>query len=180
VSTTPVREAILKLGAEGYISIDSHRKALVRKISVEEIKDIYEVLAYLDVYASGTVIGNIDDAGLQELEALLANMQDASRNNKIESYLNANAAFHRNIWKYLPSRFLEKTLCFIQDQLLRYTYARIIAFKEKDLLQRSFEEHEMILREIRAGHRKELKDLIKKNWSFLLDYMPLVPMKKSK
>lgn len=177
VSTTPVREAILKLGAEGYIAIDSHRKAVVRKISVQEVKDIYEVLASLDEYASGTVIGKIDESGLRELEKILDIMELDSRNNRIEEHLNANGDFHRCIWKYLPNHFLEKTLCFVQDQLLRYTYARVTAFQEKDLLLRSFNDHKMILAAIRAENRKELKKLIKKNWGFLLDYMPLVSTK---
>ena len=59
VSTTPVREAFLRLSAEGYLSIDSHRKASVRKISYKELEDIFRVMGDLDALAMSQAVDHI-------------------------------------------------------------------------------------------------------------------------
>ena len=51
VSRTPVREAVRRLAAEGYVVIDSHKKAKVREITFDEVKEIYKVFSILDTGA---------------------------------------------------------------------------------------------------------------------------------
>ena len=47
-STTPVREAVMRLGAEGFVITDSHRETIVKEISLEELKEILLVMGHLD------------------------------------------------------------------------------------------------------------------------------------
>ena len=50
-STTPVREAVRRLSAEGFIAITPYRYAVVREISSKELEEMYEVITILDYYA---------------------------------------------------------------------------------------------------------------------------------
>ena len=52
VSTTPVREALRELEVEGLVTIFPHRGAIVTKLSVEELQDIYDIRVTLEEMAT--------------------------------------------------------------------------------------------------------------------------------
>ena len=169
VSTTPVREALLRLSAEGYVSIDSHRKTLVKEISYQELEDIFKVMADLDVIAISQVVDHVQPKHIKELEELTMQMEQKAKSNDIEKYLGFNTTIHKKIWNILPNKVLQKTIEFVHSQLLRYTYSRIIAYMEPAVLKQSLQEHKKILRALENKDKRTLKTLIRSNWSLLLD-----------
>ncbi len=51
VSRTPVREALARLGAEGYLDLHPRRGAMVRPITTDELFDLYDVRLMLESHA---------------------------------------------------------------------------------------------------------------------------------
>ncbi len=51
LSRTPVREALRRLQAEGLVDVERHRGAAVRRLSADDIADIYELRSRLEGYA---------------------------------------------------------------------------------------------------------------------------------
>lgn len=51
LSRTPVREVLRRLQAEGLVDVERHRGAAVRRLSVDDIADIYELRSRLEGYA---------------------------------------------------------------------------------------------------------------------------------
>ena len=70
VSITPVREAVLRLGAEGFIDSNFHREAVIKEVSYRELKEIFQVLGVLDSVAVGLILDTINQEELKELESL--------------------------------------------------------------------------------------------------------------
>jgi len=178
VSTTPVREAVLRLGAEGYISIDSHRKAVVREISIKEIKDIYTVLAHLDSFAAGEAIGHISNQAKAELHAMTQQMASACRDHDADAFLEINGEIHERIWAELPNQVLRRTLLDVHGQLLRYTHARIKAYRAPRIMEASLAEHQDILEAIEKKDRKRIKSIIRRNWRIMPEALPIEKDKK--
>lgn len=54
ISKSPVREALMRLESEGLINIEARRGAYVRKFSADEVRDLYDVRALLEVHAVST------------------------------------------------------------------------------------------------------------------------------
>jgi len=173
VSTTPVREALLKLSAEGFISIDSHRKASVKEISYEELEDIFEVMSELDSLAMIHVADHISPECIAEIESLVAEMEDVLKPAYVERFLELNLAVHAKTWSALPNKVLERTLHYVHGQLLRYNYARYVAYQDPDIMKKSLDEHKQILDALKNYNKRELKTLIKTHWSFLIRQMHL-------
>jgi DNA-binding GntR family transcriptional regulator len=171
VSTTPVREAFLKLNVEGYISIDSHRKASVKKISFKELEDIFMVMGDLDALAVSQAVDYITPEYIQEIEELIAEMEEICKSSFVERFLELNGAVHYKIWSALPNKVLERTLHFVHSQLLRYNYARYVAFQDPEIMKRSLDEHKKILNAIRNKNKREIKKFIKTHWSFLIQQL---------
>lgn len=51
VSRTPVREALARLGAEGFLELHPRRGAMVKPISTDELFDLYDVRLMLETHA---------------------------------------------------------------------------------------------------------------------------------
>ena len=171
VSTTPVREALLKLSAEGFIDIDSHRKATVKEISFEELKDIFELMSDLDAMAVSQAADHIGPEYLREIEGLIEEMEKVSKPTFVDRFLELNMAIHARIWSALPNKVLARTLHYVQEQLLRYNYARYVAFQDPAIMKKSVHEHRKILRALSSGNKPELKKLMKTHWSFLIQHL---------
>lgn len=169
VSTTPVREAVLRLGAEGYITTNSHRESVVKEISYQELRDIFPVLAVLDDFAMSLVVDHISPEKIRELEEMTAKMERFCKQRSVEEYLGLNAAIHNKIWESLPNKILKRTLQFVHGQLLRYNYARYYIFRKPGVLKKSLKEHKEILYSLKSKNKEELKTKIQKHWSTLIE-----------
>ncbi|MFQ6070105.1 MAG: GntR family transcriptional regulator [Candidatus Aminicenantales bacterium] len=172
VSITPVREAVLRLGAEGFVSIDSHREAVVREISFKEIKEIFQVLAILDSLGTSMVIDKLSPEDLKEIEEMTERMSESCSLDSIEEYMALNIELHKRIWEQIPNTFLQSTLFYVNDQMLRYNYARSYAFQKPGVLERSMEEHKEILSALKNKDRKRIKNLLLKHWGTFLHPSP--------
>ncbi len=164
VSTTPVREAVLRLGAEGFVTINFHREAVVKETSYEELKEIFEVLGALDSIATGIAAENLNPERLKELEDLAREMERQCRTSSLEKYLDLHVDMHNKIWDFLPNKFLKGLIQQVSDQMLRYKHARIHAFQKPGVLKKSLDEHKELIKALRAKDKRRLKTLMPKHW----------------
>jgi DNA-binding GntR family transcriptional regulator len=172
VSTTPVREAVLRLGAEGFVTINSHREALVKEISFNELKEIFQVLAHLDSLGSSMAVDNLNPEDLKELEHLTKEMENHCHKNSIEKFMDLNVDVHRKIWESIPNRFLRSVLLNANGQMLRYNYARVHAYQKPGVLEKSMADHKEILKTLKSKDKKKIKNLMAKHWGSILKPSP--------
>jgi DNA-binding GntR family transcriptional regulator len=166
VSRTPVREAIAQLAAEGFIKIDHHHGAVVKGISLEEIRNILEVLEVLDELAVEQAVDNLNAKDLRKLENFNDKMEKASQKREIEKYLNHNFEFHKTIWSSVSNDFLRENLNYCLTQFKRYMSTLTNYFKNLEFLRESMKNHEEILDRLKRKDKKNLKVLISQHWKF--------------
>lgn len=77
VSQAPVREAILELAAMGLLEERPYSGTFVRKLTAEDIEDIYNTRAFIDEYAARQAAKRITDEQLADMEVLLCEMDNA-------------------------------------------------------------------------------------------------------
>lgn len=75
VSTTPVREAMGKLGSEGLVELIPRAGAIVRKLGIQEAVQLYGVREAIETYAAAKAAEKISDARLRMLDGLLTKMR---------------------------------------------------------------------------------------------------------
>ena len=66
---------------------------------------------------------------------------------------------------------MERTLHYVHGQLLRYNYARYVAFQDPAIMKRSLDEHKKILKALKNKNKREIKKFIKTHWSFLIQQL---------
>lgn len=74
VSTTPVREALRSLAAEGLVKLDAHRGAVVRRLDDTEVLEIFELRCLLEPAVLERAISRISDEQIDETAAIEAEL----------------------------------------------------------------------------------------------------------
>jgi phosphonate utilization transcriptional regulator len=106
VSRGPVREAFRALESAGLVRTEKNRGVFVRKISVEDADEIYEVRAGLDELIGRLLAERIRPAQLTELRELMRKMQKAARARSVADYYPLNVEFHDLLARFTGNRTL--------------------------------------------------------------------------
>lgn len=97
LSRTPVREALLLLGAEGAIELQPNRGATVRSYSSAEIEDLYGLRATLEGYACRLATERADAEVLAQLDEICDAFDALVANGTEAELMEHNDAFHQLI-----------------------------------------------------------------------------------
>ena len=165
VSTTPVREAFLKLQAEGYIDFTAHRSVTVRSISHNELIEIYQVISVLDGYAASLALERMDKSTIAELRTLTNKMETLYKKEMIQDYLNINTLIHTLIWEVSGNSYLKAKLDNIQDQMLRYNTARLSFYSKPDVIRKSMRDHKRIFKAFKECDRDNIEIIVRNHWN---------------
>lgn len=95
-SRMPARDALLRLVNEGYL-IGTTRGFVVPTLSLDDVRDIFEVRRLLEPAAIASVAPKVDAAAKQELTLALKRARQAAAKNDDEEMMLANMAF-RQAW----------------------------------------------------------------------------------
>ena len=74
MSRIPVREAIIALDREGWVTVEPHRGAFVRGIDADYVRDHYELYGLVFGLMASRVAEQADDAGRARLLAAAADV----------------------------------------------------------------------------------------------------------
>jgi len=107
-SQAPVREAIRELESTGLLETLPNRGSRIRKISNQELSDIYDVRAQLEGYAAEVICQNRVDI-TNELEDAVERMLGAAKKESMMSFASINHEFHSIIIKNASNEILLKT-----------------------------------------------------------------------
>ncbi|MDQ2700355.1 MAG: GntR family transcriptional regulator [Actinomycetota bacterium] len=77
VSRTPVREAFVRLEADGFVELVRNRGAFVSRWTEDDLEEIFSLRVMLEGYGAKVGAGKITPAEIQELENLANRMDDA-------------------------------------------------------------------------------------------------------
>lgn len=92
VSAIPIREALRALEAEGIVEFSPNRGAVVKKLSRDELLEIFLIRVPLESLSLRKAIPNLTDKDFRHLEELVAQMDASVR--EPSAWLNSNQRFH--------------------------------------------------------------------------------------
>ncbi len=94
VSLTPVREALIKLHADGVIDKIPHKGFYVKQYSEQEIRDIYEVFMALQILAIEISVKKFTEEDILAQSKLVDEMETSCELGDFKNYLAANRKVH--------------------------------------------------------------------------------------
>lgn len=143
VSRGPVREAFRALSQEGLVRIEKNRGVSVRRVSVEEADEIYELRAGLDQMIGRLAAARITPEQVEQLRALVHDMEEAAANRDVDTYYPLNFKFHDLLASFTNNGTLLSTYRRVVKEL--HLFRRQTLAQAQDSFPTSIREHTEIV-----------------------------------
>jgi DNA-binding GntR family transcriptional regulator len=174
-SSTPVREAFFRLAAEKYLVISARKEVLVQDTSLEEVRELYEIVRTLDGLAARKSLPVMTEKDVREIREMTEKLGRPFDTGDHRSYLEQNLRVHDRIWRCCSSVALYETLRELMAKIGIYHRKTDFApFSDSPSLKKSYTDHREILRLIEARDLAGWQKLIETHWGeeFVLDKRP--------
>jgi DNA-binding GntR family transcriptional regulator len=155
VSRTPVREALIRLSSEGFVTLLPNRGASVSPLDIDEIPELLEAMELCLRVTSRWAAIRRTDADLAAMRDQQAFLAAASEKDDYVAMSEANSAFHLAIAKSARNRHMSKLYRGLLPQYHRLSLSLLSSAKSwTDQYKRYFsdvlEEHESLIAAIEA------------------------------
>ncbi|CAM5745157.1 putative HTH-type transcriptional regulator YdhC [Streptomyces afghaniensis 772] [Streptomyces afghaniensis] len=110
VSRVPVREAIRALVAEGFVHFETPRRTVVRRLTPNDVKELFELREALEVYAAGLAASRATSQDLAEVQELLDRAAAATEAGDAELITDLNSRLHDRIVAMAANSLLTEAL----------------------------------------------------------------------
>ncbi|MBA4095281.1 MAG: GntR family transcriptional regulator [Rhodospirillum sp.] len=139
VSRIPLREALKQLAAEGFVTITSHKGAVVAELSIAEVEELFDIRLKLEAWLLQLAISAMTD---RDLVALEKNMEEQRKPDVLPRWGDVNWRFHEIM--YLPAGrpITLKLLKNIHDKIDRYLRLEVTMRSGFD---RALREHDSLI-----------------------------------
>lgn len=167
VSKTPLRDAIIQLECEGFVTILPRRGVLVNELTLNEIKNVLEIVGALESAVVVTVFDRIKSVHLKKMEQLnqrmRAQLETSGRYQFDQEYYQLNITFHDVFLNLSENRSLKRIIMPIKQRL--YDFPRPSYIIEWELA--NCDEHDQLIQFINTGEKEKAADLWRnRHWSF--------------
>ncbi|SFL18498.1 transcriptional regulator, GntR family [Streptomyces pini] len=158
VSRTPVREALLRLEAEGLLRLYPKKGALVLPVSVQEIGDVVETRLLVEEHAVRKVTPAPRDL-LDRLGELLEQQRRQAETGDLAAVAATDRCFHATVVGAAGNRILERLYDQLRDRQLRMGVA--VMHSHPDRIAKNITEHTEILRALRTGDAEAAAEAVR-------------------
>ncbi|MFG3656578.1 GntR family transcriptional regulator [Streptomyces sp. NPDC047706] len=148
VSRTPVREALLRLEAEGLIKLYPKKGALVLPVSAQEIADVVETRLLVEEHAARKAVP-APSGLIARLEELLERQREQAAAGDLAGAAVTDRSFHAEIVRSGGNEILSRLYDQLRDRQLRMGVA--VMHSHPDRIAKTLAEHQDILDALRSG-----------------------------
>ncbi|CAG36122.1 related to transcription regulator (GntR-family) [Desulfotalea psychrophila LSv54] len=163
ISRTPLRDALIRLEAEGIVTIYPRSKVIVNKLEKEDFQYLYEVIGSLENTLCIRGMPHYTASILDEMEEVVKEMRKSIYAEDIQQYDILHRKSHDYFLTVAPNLFAERILVPVQN--------RLWDLPRRNFVQRWFldgcDEHDLIIRALREKNETDLRYYVKeRHWDF--------------
>jgi len=163
ISKTPLRDAVIQLECEGFVTILPRRGVLVNKLTIQDVKNILEIVGALESAVIASVFEKFSASHIAEMMRLNNEMIASIHSENYDSYYKLNIAFHDVFLGLSENAALKRMIMPFKQRL--YDFPRRTYIEEWELI--NCREHEMFMEYIEKGDCNKAISLWRNShWSF--------------
>jgi DNA-binding GntR family transcriptional regulator len=162
VSTTPIREALIRLESSGLVQLIPNKGARVTAFREEDIRDTWEVRKLLEPYAAGLTAEQDLSQEIQELNSAFDMLERGSQDGNL--YIQSDIQLHELLYSHLSNELLKETLHNILQRSMRMRYfAEDVSKMHDQVVQEVIIEHKRILQALTARDREKTVEAVRRH-----------------
>ncbi len=164
ISKTPLREALIQLEVEGFVTFYPRRGIVVNTLTESDIRHAYEIIGSLESSVILWYFDRFDEDSIAALEEKNALMKEALERDDFEVFYENNLLFHNVFLSFTDNNSLVKTVMNYKTRL--YDFPRRKGFvKEWEI--RSTGEHQRFIELIKMNDARGAAEYFRDvHWSF--------------
>lgn len=164
ISKTPLRDALIQLEMEGFVTIVPRRGIFVNTLSLDDIKEFYQIIGALEQSALCNAKDKISPKDMEKMQKLNREMKKVLEKNNFDLFYKKNLEFHNTYISLSQNQSLIQIVNNLKKRL--YDFPRQKKWV-KEWEESSIKEHQKIADLISEGHITEAADFIHNvHWSF--------------
>ncbi len=164
VSRTPIREALIQLEVEGFVTIMPRRKIYVNNLNLKDIENIYQIIGALEEKAATKSVDRMTKKDLIALEQLYKKMQKSLEKGKFSEYMKYNLASHEFFLNLNDNELLTNIVTLLKKRLYDFPETlKQIQEWENQLMKHHLKMIELCKKRDKEGLRKLMSDV---HWNF--------------
>lgn len=162
ISKTPLRDALIQLECDGFVSILPRRGVMINKLSFDDVKNAWEICRALESEMLVPVVPMMNETHLAEMERLTKEMRKTIETKDTYAFYQNNVGFH-NVFLDLSSNSQMRRIIQLNKQRLYdfLTRRHIVQWEEEHC-----DEHMDLIELIRKGDAEASAQYLKEHhWS---------------
>jgi len=164
MSKTPLKSALVRLEAEGFLRISPQQGIVVREPSVQEVGDLFDLREAIETFVAQKLAGRIAAADALRLRANLKEQAAAAKNRDAAEATRLDTEFHMMLCGFLGNREILQSLSRMRDKLNMLILGNLT--RVPDRMATSYREHAAIAAALLRGRAPRAVELVRRH----LDY----------
>ncbi len=156
---TPIREALLRLAAEGLVDIVPRRGMFVANIKITDLQKIFEVRMLLEGFCARLAAQRITEEQIAQMEAILLHLGQV-QNGDVEALMAIDERFHALLYQAADNEFLAETLERLYAPSLRLWH---LALDRLNDVRGAIEQHRGVAEALKAGDGARAEALVQQH-----------------
>lgn len=163
ISKTPLRDALIHLECEGFVTILPRKGVLVNQLTIDDVEKAYDSIGLIEAFILKESIDKVTSSHIERLEEINQRMNKEIMAGDFTNLFESNLEFHNTFLEISDNEMLKKFILPIKHRL--YDFPRHNFIAEWEL--RNGEEHSQIIACLKEkdgeGAARILQDV---HWSF--------------
>lgn len=153
ISRTPVREALRRIQEEGLVEYVPHYGVVVKKITIEDAVEIYQIRKALDILATQNAMKIMTEEQFDEMKALLEKTDEADAGGDYKEVIELSGQFNDMIYEFCRMPRLDVIVKKLRQYLMRF---RDISLTENDRRRKALDEHWLLYQNMRKKNYEQV------------------------
>lgn len=160
VSRTPIREALRILNKQGVVELVPHKGAFVRKFSIKEIEDIFQLLAILEGTCAELAVSKMTPEDVKKIEKLHGDLERQYKAKDYNAYKKASNKLHRYLMEIAGNAAIIEAIEEFNQKIVLYRNRQLY---EPDRLNKSIQAHRKLLDALLEKKGQKAKTAMKRH-----------------
>ena len=165
ISKAPLRDALIQLETEGFVTIQPRKGVLLNPITLEYVKEAYDVLGALESSAILEAFDRFDSGQVEKMTAVNEALLESLESGRFNQYYQLNIEFHQIFLRLADNKLLLDLVSPIMQRLYNFPLRSYVVDWEKN----NIDEHTRLIDSIKKGNFRAAADILQfEHWSFSL------------